>query len=201
MEEQKKSKFNDRPNYHLTYKYDDGCGVKIDHDFWISRSVAVVGVVLADTVDGLKILITKRSEKMPDEAGKWCIPCGYLNYNETTHEAMVRELYEETSLDLRAYNKMLMFNNDKQPIHINDNPKSKRQNVSLIFLSSYDFRGKNMKNFPIYTEYFTNNETEKVCWVKLYDFYDKCSQCQWAFHHDDVIKDSIIFFNKHFERK
>ena len=63
-------KFNNKPNAHVRYNYNDGSGVKIDQDFWISRSTAIVGVVLASTRDGLQILITKRSKKMRDEPNK-----------------------------------------------------------------------------------------------------------------------------------
>jgi ADP-ribose pyrophosphatase YjhB (NUDIX family) len=191
--------FKNRPNYHLRYNYNDGRGLKIDQDFWISRSVAVVGVVLADTVEGLKVLIAKRSQRMLDEAGKWGVPCGYLDWDETTHEAMVREVYEETSVYLPEIEKQLMFDNNKQPICIVDDFSSKRQNISLIYLSAYDFVDK-MSKFPLHAEGFSNKESAMVSWTKLVDFYERCGQIQWAFHHDDTIKDAIKFFNKNFER-
>jgi ADP-ribose pyrophosphatase YjhB (NUDIX family) len=191
--------FKNRPNYHLRYNYNDGRGLKIDQDFWISRSVAVVGVVLADTVEGLKVLIAKRSQRMLDEAGKWGVPCGYLDWDETTHEAMVREVYEETSVYLPDIEKQLMFDNNKQPIQITDDPNSKRQNVSLIYLSTYDFLDK-MSKFPLHAEGFTSKETALVKWMKMIDFYSTCNEYSWAFHHDDTIKDAIKFFNKNFSR-
>lgn len=191
--------FKNRPNYHLRYNYNDGRGLKIDQDFWISRSVAVVGIVLADTVDGLKILIAKRSQRMLDEAGKWGVPCGYLDWDESTHDAMVREVYEETSVYLPDIEKQLMYDNNKQPICINDDPNTKRQNITLIYLSTYDFLDK-MSKFPLHAEGFNNKETAIVTWMKMYDFYEKCTEYQWAFHHDDTIKDAIKFFNKNFSR-
>ncbi len=193
-------KFKNRPNYHLRYNYNDGRGLKIDQDFWISRSVAVVGVVFANKSDGLYVLISKRSNKMLDEAGKFGVPCGYLDWDETTHEAMVREVYEETSVYLPDYEKQLIFNNNKQPIHISDEPNSKRQNVSLIYLTVFDFVDTK-PNFPLSAESFTSKETAMVKWMKMIDFYSTYGDYQWAFHHDDTIKDAMSFFNKNFERK
>jgi len=193
-------KFKNRPNYHLRYNYNDGRGLKIDQDFWISRSVAVVGVVFADTVDGLKVLIAKRSQKMLDEAGKYGVPCGYLDYNETRHEAMIREVYEETSLYLPDYDKYLFFNNNGDPFKTKDKPsEDKRQNVSHIYLSAFDF-SKEPDMFPQSIESFTNKETTTVNWLKLVDFYETYNQYQWAFHHDQTIKDAINFFNKNFNK-
>ena len=195
--------FKNKPNYHLRYNYNDGRGLKIDQDFWISRSVAVVGVVFANKSDGMYVLTTKRSMKMMDEAGKHGVPCGYLDYDETLYEAMIREIYEETSLYLPDYEKQLIFNNDKQPIHISDDPKSKRQNVSHIYLTVLDFVIKDEKTdkFPYSIESFTSKETAIVKWMKMIDFYSDYTNYQWAFHHDDTIKDAMQFFNKNFNNK
>jgi 8-oxo-dGTP pyrophosphatase MutT (NUDIX family) len=194
-------KFNDRPNYHLRYNYNDGRGLKIDQDFWISRSTAVDGIVLASTDDGLQVLTAKRSEKMCDEAGKYCIPCGYLNYDETRHEAMIREVYEETSLYLPDYEKMIIFDNNKEAIIIKDNPKDgHRQNISHIFVTVLDFAEK-MDKFPSNIQDYKCKETAKVEWMRLLTFYETYKNYDWAFHHDETIINAIKFFNKNFERK
>lgn len=194
------SKFKNRPNYHLRYNYNDGRGIKIDQDFWISRSVAVVGVVFANTTDGLKVLIAKRSLRMLDEGGKWGVPCGYLDWNETTHEAMMREVYEETSLYLPDIEKCLIFDNNKQTIRISDDPNTKRQNISLIYVSVYDFIDK-INKFPLHVENFSNKETTMVSWLKLTEFFEVCEQYQWAFNHDDTIKEALKYFNKNFSKQ
>ena len=61
----------------------------------------------------------------------------------------------------------MLFNNDKQPFLIKDDPKKdKRQNVSFVYLSSYDFRNENEEKFPYDVEAFRNAETNKNA-VKL----------------------------------
>lgn len=47
--------------------------------------------------DGKKILLIKRK----DERG-WALPGGLLEYGETTENAIVREVREETGLDVKA---------------------------------------------------------------------------------------------------
>ena len=32
--------------------------------------------------------------------GLWCIPCGYVEYDEDVYEAIIREFKEETNLDI-----------------------------------------------------------------------------------------------------
>jgi 8-oxo-dGTP pyrophosphatase MutT (NUDIX family) len=174
-----KPKFNNKPNRHL----------------WVSRAVAVVGIVFAITPDGMKVLIAKRSENMMDEACKYGIPCGYLDWEETTFEAMTREVYEETSLYLPDYKNFLIRNNNEKPFTIHDNPANNRQNVSLLFLSVYNFMPR-MDLFPIEIEKYKDRETDEVKWLPLKDFYIQYDQeYQWAFNHNETIKEAVKFFN------
>ena len=53
------------------------------------------------TVDGLivknkTILLVER--KYPPYEGKWALPGGFVEYKETVEDAVIRELFEETSL-------------------------------------------------------------------------------------------------------
>lgn len=187
-----KPKFNNKPNENLQFKYKD-----INVDLWISRSLAVVGVIFADTDDGIKVLITKRSDTMIDEPGKYSLPCGYLDWNETTYEAMIREVCEETSLYLPDYKEYLIYDNDKKNYDMKDSPNVNRQNVTLLYINVFDFKDK-MVDFPTEIENFTSRETSKVKWLKLVDFYH--SDYYWAFNHDDTIKNALKYFNKNYQK-
>jgi 8-oxo-dGTP pyrophosphatase MutT (NUDIX family) len=46
------------------------------------------------------VLSTKRSSNMIDEPYKMCVPCGYLDWDESGPEAALRELQEETKIDI-----------------------------------------------------------------------------------------------------
>tara|TARA_R110002153_G_scaffold45929_3_gene129371 strand:- start:14148 stop:14657 length:510 start_codon:yes stop_codon:yes gene_type:complete len=64
-----------------------------DKKVWVSRATAVCIVAQFDKA----ILIGQRGEKL-NHAGKWCLPCGYVDYDETIYEAASRELYEEMGI-------------------------------------------------------------------------------------------------------
>jgi 8-oxo-dGTP pyrophosphatase MutT (NUDIX family) len=189
-------KFNNRPNPHVINKVFEGNKYVVNHDYFISRSVAVVGVVFVIPLIGsMHVLITQRSNKMRDEANKFGVPCGYLDWDESGYEAMVREVYEETSLYLPEYKDLLITNNNEKPMYIQDNPnKDLRQNVSLIYLSVYDFT-KNMDRFPTGVEKYSDKETANVKWLSLVDFYAKSNEMEWAFHHDETINDALKKYN------
>jgi len=196
-------KFENRPNGRIRLHHSFN-GNNTELDYFISRAPAIVGVVLAFTTDGLKVLITKRSEKMMDEAGKIGVPCGYLDWDESGYFGMMREVYEETSLFMPDYEKYTLFNNNKQPFFVKDDPKAdKRQNVSLLYITAYDFHGEIKADndaFPADIENFICKETAWVKWMKVIDFFNTNMNYDWAFNHDETIKSAIQFFNKNFNR-
>lgn len=195
-----KPKFNNRPNPHVIYHYDDGKGIRVHQDFWISRAPAVVGIIFAFGVeDGSRVLVIQRSKNMREEPLKFGAPSGYLDWDETGFEGMTREVYEETTLYLPLYEPFLIFDNEKQPFFINDNPKrDKNQNISLTYLLAYDFTN-DPASFPLEIEKYTDHETIKVEWLKLSDFFNESRE--WAFNHDERIVMAHKFFNKNFVRK
>ena len=189
-------KFNNKPNDHIMYGFDSqSSGVKIRQDYWISRSVTTVGIVfIISSHDDIQILITQRSNKMRDEKNKYCLPCGYVDWQETIFESMTREVYEETSLYLPDYKDLLITNYNEKPIEIRDNPNNHLQNISFIYLSVYDFT-KNMQRFPIDIEKYSDKETKLVKWISFNDLYDKYDkELNWAFNHNETIKKAIEFY-------
>jgi len=202
-----KPKFNNKPNPHLVHHYDSGTGIKVHQDFWVSRAPAVVGIIFAFGVDnGTRVLVIKRSTKMRDEPNKYGAPSGYLDWDESGFDGMMREVYEETSMYLPDYEPFLIFNNNKQPFFVQDDPKKdKNQNVSLTYLVVYDF-ASDPESFPIEIEKYSDSETAKVEWLKLTDFYNvfpylENEKREWAFNHDERIIMGHEFFNKNFKRK
>ena len=161
---------------------------------FLSRSVAVVGVIFAYTNEGIKVLITQRSKHMMDEKLKFCVPCGYLDYDENCWNAMFREVFEETSLYLPDFKDQVIFDNNKQPFKIKDEPlEDKRQNVSMLYTMFLNF--KDSDNFPSYVEKYTCREVKKVFWMNYSDFIEN-KDMQWAFNHDETIKQAFKFITK-----
>lgn len=59
----------------------------------------VVGVAAILLEEG-KILLGRRADQAT-YAGLWCIPCGYVEYDEDVYDAIRREFAEETGLQIR----------------------------------------------------------------------------------------------------
>jgi 8-oxo-dGTP pyrophosphatase MutT (NUDIX family) len=195
-----KIKFKNKPNPHVIYHYNDFNGIKVKQDYWISRASAVVGIVFAFGVEGGgRVLVIKRSAKMRDEPLKYGAPSGYLDWNETGFEGMVREVYEETSLYLPNYDPFLIFDNNKQPFYVHTDPLTdKNQNVSLTYLMVYDF-SKEPDFFPKEIQDYTDKETAEVLWLRLQDFYN--THYEWAFNHNNRIEMAMRYYKKIGERK
>lgn len=181
-------KFNNRQNDHVSYSFTSpSTGTKEKHFFFNSRSTAVVAMIFAITEEGTKVLITKRSESMMDSPGQFSLPCGYLDWDETRYEAMMREVYEETSFYMPDFEKFLAYDNDKQPIYIKDKPSEHRQNISNIYLLIYDFIN-NPLALP-YVDAFTCKEVDLVQWADIHLFLEDHMKHDWAFGHDKTILD------------
>jgi len=196
-----KPKFNNRANDHVIFAvHSQHSGLKMRQDYWVSRAPAVVGIVFAFGVEGgTRVLVIKRSKNMREEPLKYGAPSGYLDWDESGFEAMTREVYEETSLYLPIYEPFLIFDNNKQPFFVQDDPKKdKNQNVSLTYLLAFDFIG-DPESFPIEIEKYVDHETAEVRWLKLTDFFNESRE--WAFNHDERIVMAHKFFNKNFERR
>ena len=56
-----------------------------------------------------KVLILKKIKPSTDGLGYWELPGGGLEYGETPHEALIRELKEETNLDIKILKPIYTF--------------------------------------------------------------------------------------------
>lgn len=149
--------------------------VQIDNkEYWISRSVATVGFLFTEN-NGFKILAVKRGKGCPDEVGKWCCPCGYLEWNETLAEGCCREIKEETNLTVTP--RMLHFWN------INDDPTEAHQNITVRFVSFAILFSEQEVNT-------NNSEPDEVDAIKWIDF-NELGNYDWAFGHLKLILDCI----------
>lgn len=172
LDGEKKPKFNSVENKCI--KGEDG------QSYWISRSPAVTGLIYVynSSEDQYYVAIVKRGKGAPDYNGYYCAPCGYSNWNETLYDGMRREVFEEIGLNLELHKNELDDDYDVedfgevQPIFINSDPKSNKQNITAYFaylISSETLPELSMENSE-------PDESEEVLWVKMEDL-DKYEFC------------------------
>jgi len=177
-------KFNNRQNR---------CLKTIDGDeIWESRSVAVVGMVLMQHEGEIYVLIGKRGEALPNEVGKWCMPCGFLDFDETCEEAVVREIWEETGFNIQKASSQFEVKLDQMnyPWKIHSLPDGDAQTVSLHYAICFDTRVNMHRDVASLPELSIENngdhpkEVDEVKWARVDDLhlYDM------AFNHDRTIK-------------
>jgi 8-oxo-dGTP pyrophosphatase MutT (NUDIX family) len=146
--------------------------------YWYSRSVAVLGIVFGYQNGDSCILATKRGKLTPDFQGYWCMPCGYLDYDETTEEAIIREIFEETGIVLDVNMAKLHSIDSKK-----DNENDEKQNVTIRYI----FSMIEPEKYPSLVKP-NIDEVEEVCWIPI----SYIENYNWAFGHLDLIKN--IFF-------
>lgn len=152
---------------------------KTGREYWISRSVAVIVILFAYDLKGKQYVLTvKRGKGTPDPeyVGVHCLPCGYLDFDETTQEAAARELFEETGVKVNP--------DDLKLLSINDNPSDdKRQNITFRYFIE-------IKGIPIegINQILTNEFSEKDE-VDFAEFIPvvNIDDYKWAFNQDKII--------------
>lgn len=85
-----------------SYKITDPEHPHYGETLWSGRYCAVTGIVYYYNKEEGKyyILITQRGKGAPDYRGDWCLPCGFLEADESGEEGIRREILEETGIEI-----------------------------------------------------------------------------------------------------
>lgn len=121
----------------ITCKFEDG------HDVLLRHTTANALVIKEN-----KILLTIRADFL-NEGGKYCLPGGFLNRDETIEEGIKREVKEETGYETK----------NVKLFRINSNPNRRnedRQNIDFLFLAEV---GKQTSQ--------PDHEVAKMEWIDL----------------------------------
>lgn len=153
--------------------------------YWISRALAVTGVIMASDGNDFWFLLERRGPGCPDNVGKLCSVCGYLNWDETRLDAVLRETYEEIGLKPEP-SQVLEF------ATIDDPRRDAKQNVVTRYLIVYKYNDlvKYIKDGTINTDtYSRGGEKDEVSeFVFLSISQISCMSSEdFAFGHKEMI--------------
>lgn len=180
------------------------CVTTVDgRKIWAGRNVAVVGVFLATYKNDLHVIVEKRGQNPNlDNRGRYCVPCGYLDWDETTEQAIRREAWEEIGLDIEELKKKYKLSFAGNPCNfvdtpwgVNSDPTSNRQNVSIRYGMCLEVPDSEV--LPILNP---NNDCEPdevgdAFWVNLGNVFHLnfsiLNNYDFAFNHDALIKEFV----------
>jgi len=148
-------------------------------EIWLSRAVAVVASIVVIKDDVPYILINQRGSGAADFHGLWNIPCGYLDYGETSGEATIREVWEECGVDLTKLIGSSTVNYMDSVWDTNTLPTENRQNVTLhhgLIANVDELPSTSLENNE-------PDEVEDVKWIPLKDY----KKYEYAFGHEKRI--------------
>lgn len=154
------------------YKITDINHPKYGKTLWSGRYCAVTGIVwYNDTENGKQyFLISKRGSGAADFQGKWCLPCGFLECNESGEEGVIREVKEETGISIdRAY----FHSVETDPKFCNNG------NVTLRY--SCPVKSMEVPKYEIING--EDNEVSDLAWISE----DEIDNYDFCFNHADVL--------------
>lgn len=174
---------------------------------WVDRSLAVTGIVrarISPESPETFYLLSKRGKNCPDFVGKWQCNCGYIDFDELVIDAALREIKEETGLDIKG---VLDSNEDIMPdgsskifniieLKYDDNPKHDiRQNIVFRFIIdvNYNWIKELLDNGTINTDTESRGgepgEVEEIRLVNSMDLDKEPYIGEFAFNHGKLLKE------------
>jgi 8-oxo-dGTP diphosphatase len=123
-----------------------------------------------------------RGDALSDEVGKWGLPGGYLDYDETVGGALLREVWEELGLNLLELCGQYRFIGSlEQPYYVFSEPM-RHQNVTLRFPALFFVEA--FAQLPALLPKVTEDEVAETRWVSL----KNALEMELAFGHQIIIK-------------
>lgn len=141
---------------------------------WISRAIASFAIVLGTHDSNKYVLAVTRGEGTPDPEfiGKWCLPCGYLDFDETIKQSISREVFEETGMNINPDN--------WECIYMNDEPSAdKRQNVVFGFKTVIE----DIDAWELSDIASEPDEVSDIQWIPV----EEIDNLEWAFNHKEIL--------------
>ncbi|MCM1984796.1 NUDIX domain-containing protein [Lyngbya confervoides] len=174
-------KFNNRQNR---------CIAVGGEQLWISRSVTVLPALFLVQGEQTYVPLGLRGYGLPDECGKWALPGGYLDYDETAGEAVIREIWEEMGLNIPDLQSKYRFEGSlDQPYYVLTLPRN-RQNVTLRFPLMFFL--PETQDLPALNPQVGVDEVIEAKWFQL----SEALAMPLAFYHHEVIRHCLAHYYK-----
>ena len=170
-----------------------------DPSFYFRPSVATDGIVFKIEKNELYVLLVKRALSETGETKEhrpfqnyWALPGGFIRGNESAEEAVLRELKEETNLNLKiSKNKTTLYQTGfyskpgRDAWSFDGDVKGKwRQTMSIAFAVITQ-----TSHTPIAT-----SDAKEAKYVKVADILEKKIEKRvLAFDHNKILKDALNF--------
>lgn len=166
----------------FTSNKENECVETIDgQKIWVSRSVAVIMHLVIKFQYDFYVVTTLRGSGANDHNGKWCLPCGFLDWDESGAQGAARELFEETSINVNELSDKIIYDGLSldDPWKVVTDPKADdMQNVCLHYGLVI---GPNA--WGDINRAFSSAETAKVETMKVDDFVN-LPESEVAFGHN-----------------
>lgn len=159
--------------------------------YWISRAHCAVGVIMFRVTQGgqWRFLLEKRGPGCPDNIGKWCTVCGYLNWDETRKEAVIHECYEETGFRPSFDNVIELFT-------IDDPRRDTRENIVTCYaiITTFNDVFDKLYDGSINPDTVSRGgEADEVSELKIFtqSELEQMDDSDFAFNHKQLIMDVV----------
>ncbi len=165
-------KFNNRDNERV--ELPDGSLV------YIARHTATAYQIRLIKDDLEYVLMGKRGALMHDHVGKWCMPCGFLDWDEHVRHAAMREVYEESGLNILEVKEKykIIIDYTVRPYRIKSNLNSPMQNVVHHYGIMFE-----ADEFPEIHTRFAKGEVDETRWVPI----EEVKHLECAYDHKEII--------------
>jgi mutator protein MutT len=138
------------------------------------RHVVVDVIVINDKNE---ILLVKRADNLLN-GGKFAIPGGFVDRDETISDAGAREMLEETGYDVESLSLFRIIDNPNRP-------QEDRQNIAFVYIAKVKGGEKTL-----------NNEVSEISWFNVNQLPSKD---QFAFDHYETIQLYLKYLNEKFD--